>query len=115
MCWAPCWCFTRPSFNPHRDLGAGLAVVSVHMVETEPAMQGQEAVLPRFWGTELGACAILSAPRSGSGLGMVRASRCSQHSLVECAENILAFILLSDTPSWVDLESDCIGQTLGIF
>ena len=63
----------------------------------------------------MGACAVLSAPRSGSGLCMVRTSWCSQHSLVECSENILDFILLSDLPSWVDLESDCIGQTLGTF
>ena len=38
------------SFSPHSDLGAGLAVFSIYMVETEPPMQGQEIVLSHFWG-----------------------------------------------------------------
>ena len=42
------------SFSPHSDLGAGLTVFSIYMVEIQPPMQGQEIVLSHFWGHRAG-------------------------------------------------------------
>ena len=53
------------SFSPHSDLGAGLAVFSISMVETEPPMQGQEIVLSHFWGTEVGHVQFCPLPGPG--------------------------------------------------